>query len=205
MRGSRRKARLRLRRKPSPQPSPASGRGGVTARTAADRGRPGSPARPKSGLRHDVRVAPARYDGRNDQQSRSPALDPISAEGLGDREIAQVVPAWIRGGRERLAGSVVGDDGFDTSRGARRRLPIGVDENLDETEGEARSRVDCGKAGRIPALAEQAGTLAGPDGMGAGDDAPKPSQRYLKFQDGGASRCVGYPRMVETRRVWRSE
>ena len=32
-----------------------------------------------------------------------------------------------------------------------------------------------------------------------------PSQRYLKFQDGGASRCVGYPRMVETRRVWRSE
>ena len=33
----------------------------------------------------------------------------------------------------------------------------------------------------------------------------KSSQRYLKFQDGGASRCVGYPRMVETRRVWRSE
>ena len=31
------------------------------------------------------------------------------------------------------------------------------------------------------------------------------SQRYLKFQDGGASRRVGYPRMVETRRVWRSE
>ena len=31
------------------------------------------------------------------------------------------------------------------------------------------------------------------------------SQRYLKFQDGGASRCVGYPRMVETRRVGRSE
>ena len=31
-----------------------------------------------------------------------------------------------------------------------------------------------------------------------------PSQRYLKFQDGGASRC-GYPSMVETRRVWRSE
>ena len=31
------------------------------------------------------------------------------------------------------------------------------------------------------------------------------SQRYLKFQDGDASRCVGYPRMVETRRVWRSE
>ena len=33
----------------------------------------------------------------------------------------------------------------------------------------------------------------------------KSSQRYLKFQDGGANRCVGYPRMVETRRVWRSE
>ena len=31
------------------------------------------------------------------------------------------------------------------------------------------------------------------------------SQRYLKFQDGDATRCVGYPRMVETRRVWRSE
>ena len=31
-----------------------------------------------------------------------------------------------------------------------------------------------------------------------------PSQRYLKFQDGGASRWWG-PRMVETRRVWRSE
>ena len=29
-------------------------------------------------------------------------------------------------------------------------------------------------------------------------------QRYLKFQDGGASRCAGYPRMVETRRVCRS-
>ncbi len=36
-------------------------------------------------------------------------------------------------------------------------------------------------------------------------DALKATQRYLKFQDGGASRCVGYPRMVETRRVWRSE
>ncbi len=32
-----------------------------------------------------------------------------------------------------------------------------------------------------------------------------PSQRYLKFQGGGASRRVGYPRMVERRRVWRSE
>ena len=35
-------------------------------------------------------------------------------------------------------------------------------------------------------------------------DVTKASQRYLKFQDGGASRCVGYPRMVETRRVWLS-
>ncbi len=39
----------------------------------------------------------------------------------------------------------------------------------------------------------------------ATDYGVRTSQRYLKFQDGGASRCVGYPRMVETRRVWRSE
>ncbi len=44
---------------------------------------------------------------------------------------------------------------------------------------------------------------AGPTACGRFED--KSSQRYLKFQDGGASRCVGYPRMVETRRVWRSE
>ena len=44
--------------------------------------------------------------------------------------------------------------------------------------------------------------------LGLGPDVCRkanPSQRYLKFQDGGASRRVGYPRMVETRRVWRSE
>jgi alpha-methylacyl-CoA racemase len=44
--------------------------------------------------------------------------------------------------------------------------------------------------------------------LGLGPDVCRkanPRQRYLKFQDGGASRRVGYPRMVETRRVWRSE
>ena len=36
------------------------------------------------GIHDDIRVAPAGNDRGNDQQSRPSALDPVSAEGLGD-------------------------------------------------------------------------------------------------------------------------
>ncbi len=66
------------------------------------------PHRNKGGVRvigidDDVQVAPGGYDGRNDKQSRSSALDPISTESLGDREIAQIVPTGVRGGIKCLA------------------------------------------------------------------------------------------------------
>ena len=68
------------------------------------------------------------------------------------------------------------------------------------------------KAGRSEALIALMRTLL-PESLQHGgaeeilirQDQDNPSQRYLKFQDDGASRWVGYPRMVETRRVWRSE
>jgi len=63
--------------------------------------------------------------------------------------------------------------GFDVACGARRRGSVGVDENLDEADREARAGVDGRIARRVPALAEQAGSFAGPDRMFAGDDAPK--------------------------------
>ena len=45
------------------------------------------------GIDDDVQVAPGGDDGRNDQQRRPLALDPVSAEGLGDRQILQIIPA----------------------------------------------------------------------------------------------------------------
>lgn len=122
----------------------------------------------------DVQIAPAGYDGRNDQQSGPPVFDPVSTEVLRDREIAQIVPAGVRDGVKRLSGNVVGDDGLDAPGAARGRLPVGMDENFDQAEGEAGSHIDRRQAGRIPALAEQAGSLPGPDGVDAGDDAPEP-------------------------------
>ncbi len=131
---------------------------------------------------NDVRIAPGSDDGRNNEQSGPSVLNPVPAEGLGDRHIAQVVPTGVGGGNEHLARNVVGDDGFDKSRGAWRRLAIGMHEKLDQTDGEARSGVNHRKARRIPALAKQAGALPGPDGVGAGSDAPEPKGQGLERQ-----------------------
>lgn len=48
-----------------------------------------------------------------------------------------------------------------------------MDEDFHEVQGEAGAGVDGGQAGRVPALAEEAGAFAGPDRVRAGGDAPE--------------------------------
>jgi hypothetical protein len=57
-------------------------------------------------------------------------------------------------GKKRLARNALRRDSFDASRRAWRRPAIGVDEDLDETEGEAGPGVNRGESRRIPPLAK---------------------------------------------------
>lgn len=124
------------------------------------------------GIDDNVRVAPGGDDARNEEQSRPLALDPVSAKGLGDRHVIEIVPTRMGEGIERFARDVVRGDGLDKSRGAWRRPAIGVDENLNETDGETGPGVDRRHPRRVPALTEQSGALAGPNAVGAGRNAP---------------------------------
>ena len=91
----------------------------------------------------------------------------------------EIVPPGMRGGDERVARNVIERDGFDKSRSARRRPAIGGDEKFDQADREARPGIDRRKSGRIPALTEETGAFPRPDGMGAGDNAPKPEGQCL--------------------------
>jgi hypothetical protein len=102
----------------------------------------------------NVCVAPRRDNRGKQKQRGSSALNPITANGLRDRGIAQIVPTWKQGRIEFLARYVVGNDSFNKSRRAWRRLAISMYENLDKTSGEACARVNCRKTRRIPALAK---------------------------------------------------
>ena len=58
------------------------------------------------GIDDDICVEPRRDDRRNEQKGRSPAFEPFPAEGLGDGDVAQIVPAGMRGGVERLTAPI---------------------------------------------------------------------------------------------------
>nr|WP_235907783.1 hypothetical protein [Siccirubricoccus phaeus] len=100
-------------------------------------------------IHHGVLIEPAGDDRGNDQEGRSPLLQPGLAEGLGDRDVERVAPSGMQLGLEDLAGNVRGNQRFDIARGTRRRPAVGMDQDCEEADGEAPTGIDGRQAGRF--------------------------------------------------------
>lgn len=114
---------------------------------------------------HSVGVPSAGYDGGHQQEGGAALLDPGFPERLGHGGVERVVPSRVSVRIECLPRDIVRHNRFDVAGGAWGRLLIRVDQNFKEADGEARARVDCRQSWRVPALAENPGTLPGPNRM----------------------------------------